>query len=280
MKRGRVGRARTLTGLVLFVPAAVVAVVLPSEVGAGETDAMLASAATTHAPTGALPGSTPTTTPGPTSHPGPLRTRCRSVLYVGDSTSEGVISHNYLPDPADREDAQLRDVGVNRFIPEISGARSIVEHYKGQPSGADVVDRHVARGYRGCWVIALGNNDAADISVGATPGAAGRIDMVMRKIRDQPVLWVNTRTLVTSGPNAESNMVKWNAALVQACSRYPDLRVYDWASEVQPDWYTHTDNIHYTTPGYRQRSHRIARATAIAFPSSGTSPAGCTVSSR
>ena len=102
----------------------------------------------------------------------------------------------------------------------------------------------------------------------------------MRSIGNQQVLWVNTRTLVDQGPNSELHMATWDAALVAACARYPTLRVYDWADEVQPQWYTHTDDIHYTTPGYRARSLAIARALAIAFPATGKPPQGCTIFSR
>lgn len=70
------------------------------------------------------------------------------MLYIGGSTCEGVVSTNYLPGQADRENAQLRDVGVTDFVPEISGARATVEHYKGEPSGMDIVDKYVAQGFR------------------------------------------------------------------------------------------------------------------------------------
>lgn len=266
------GRRRTLLSLTAFVPLAVIALVVPAKLQAGPPPS---APAVVHSRSD-VPH---TGAPSPTPHLGPLRSSCQSVLYIGDSTSEGVISTNYLPDPADREDAQLRAVGVTTFTPEISGARAIVEHYKGEASGIDVVDKYVAQGFHGCWIIALGNNDAANITVGARPDAGGRIDLVMKKIGDHPVVWVNTRTLVTSGPNAESNMLTWDSALAQACTRYPNLRVYDWASEVKPAWYTHTDNIHYTTPGYRARSRGIARATAIAFPAKGGPAATCLVSS-
>lgn len=269
------GRRRTLLGLTAFVPLAVIALVAPAKLQAGSS-AQAASMPNPVVAHGSKP-STPSSTPS--RHLGPLRSSCQSVLYIGDSTSEGLISTNYLPAPADREDAQLRAVGVTTFTPEISGARAIVEHYKGEASGLDVVDKYVAQGFHGCWIIALGNNDAANISIGARPDAGGRIDLVMKKIGDQPVVWVNTRTLVTSGPNAESNMLTWDGALTQACTRYRNLRVYDWASEVKPAWFTHTDNIHYTTPGYRARSRGIARAIAIAFPAEGGPAATCLVSS-
>ncbi|UIJ34024.1 SGNH/GDSL hydrolase family protein [Allobranchiibius sp. GilTou73] len=281
------GGRRTLLGVATFLAVAVIALILPAALHAGRPDPATAFGPTAFPPV-SPPVSSPTFTqpyaPGsstpPATHPGPLRTSCSSLLYVGDSTSEGVVSIDYLPEPSDREDARLRAVGVRTFIPEISGARAIVEHYKGQASGADVVNRYVAQGYRGCWIIALGNNDAANMSVGGTPDAAGRIDMVMRRIGGQKVLWVDTRTLVSTGPNAEPKMAAWDSALLGACGRYPELRVYDWASEVRPDWYTHTDDIHYTTPGYRARSLGIARALANAFPASGAPQPGCTVTSR
>lgn len=272
------GRRRTLLGLAAFVPLAVIALVVPAQLPGGTSAqaAPMASPVVAHSSSPGAPRSSP---PSPTRHAGPLRSSCQSVLYIGDSTSEGLVSANYLPHPADRQGAQLRAVGVHTFTPEISGARAIVEHYKGQPSGMDIVNKYVARGFHGCWIIALGNNDAANISIGARPDAGGRVDLVMKKIGNQPVLWVNTRTLVTSGPNAESNMLTWDGALTKACTRYPNLRVYDWASEVKPAWYTRTDNIQYTTPGYRARSHGIARATAIAFPAKGAVPTNCLVSS-
>ena len=43
-------------------------------------------------------------------------------------------------------------------------------------------------------------------------------------------------------------MQKWDRALVQACSLYPNMKVYDWASVVQPSWFI-PDGIHYNTPG-------------------------------
>lgn len=279
MTTNRGGPARTVIGLVAFIPLAVLALVLPNTLQLGEPEQLPSAAQTSSANPSPSQGAA-TRQPSPTTHTGPLNTRCRSVLYVGDSTSEGVTSTTYLPDPADRIDARLRVAGVGTFTPEISGARAIIEHYKGEPNGKDVVDKYIAQGYRGCWIITLGNNDAANISVGGAPDEGGRIDLLMKKIGDQPVLWVNTRTLVASGPNSQTNMAKWNSALIQACSRYPNLRVYDWAGEVQPEWFTQTDKIHYTTPGYRERSRRIARATAIAFPASGRSPQGCTVGSR
>src|SRR5205807_285229 len=48
------------------------------------------------------------------------RTSCKQVVYIGDSTSEGETSTDYIPDAKLRLPAQLADVGVPTTIPEIS----------------------------------------------------------------------------------------------------------------------------------------------------------------
>jgi hypothetical protein len=127
-------------------------------------------------------------------------------------------------------------------------------------------------------VIALGTNDAADVYVGSSISLSTRIKQMMSVIGDQPVMWVNAKTLVSSGPYAESNEQHFNHALVQACSSYPHMRVYDWASAAKNKWFI-PDGIHYYSPGYAARAHLIANALAKAFPASGNS-SGCVVRTR
>ena len=62
-------------------------------------------------------------------------TSCRSVVYIGDSTSEGETSPSYIPNAGQRLGSQLAQVGAYTFYPEISGARSIVETYHGFANG-------------------------------------------------------------------------------------------------------------------------------------------------
>jgi peptidoglycan/LPS O-acetylase OafA/YrhL len=205
------------------------------------------------------------------------RTSCRSVVHIGDSTSEGMISSDYLPDRAQRLDAQYARVGVRNEHLEITGATSIVEALPGRSDAYAVARSLTSAGYRGCWVIALGTNDTADVYVGSSVPLSQRIRRMMSVIGDQPVMWVNAKTLVSSGPYAESNMQRWNQALVAACARYPNIRVYDWASVVKDAWFI-PDGIHYYSPGYAARAHLIADALAQAFPASGASAAtGCVV---
>jgi hypothetical protein len=100
---------------------------------------------------------------------------------------------------------------------------------------------------------------------------------MMSIIGNQPVLWVNVKTLVSGGPYADRNMQAWDRALVAACSSYPNMRVYNWASVAQPQWFI-SDGIHYSTPGSAQRAHLIARALADAFPRAGEQGyAGCLI---
>ncbi len=196
------------------------------------------------------------------------RTSCRAVVHIGDSTSEGLISPDYLPDPRQRIAAQYANVGVTTFIPEISGARSIVETYQGEPNAYTVAKQQVQQGYQGCWVLALGTNDTADVYVGSRVSLAARIQEMMSVIGGQPVMWVNVKSLLASGPYAESNMLAWDHALIQACASYPNMRVYDWAAAAKDSWFI-SDGIHYTSAGYAARARLIARALARAFPARG-----------
>ena len=216
---------------------------------------------------------------GPVTRPS-THASCRAVVHIGDSTSEGMISSDYLPDPAQRLDAQYARVGATEQHLEITGATSIVETLPGGTNAADVARGLLSGGYRGCWVIALGTNDTADVYVGSSIPLSNRIAQMMSVIGNQPVLWVNAKSLVASGPYAEANMQLWNTALTHACARYPNMRLFDWASVVRDGWFI-ADGIHYTSAGYAARAQLFASALAQAFPKGGANPgAGCTVEEK
>lgn len=240
----------------------------PSTVAA--TDPAVSTAPATPETSG-TPTTTATTT---TVAPSGPRTRCSQVVHIGDSTSVGLMAPNVLVDPLDRIDARYREVGVAAAYTDISGARSIIETYKGQPNAKTSVTQALANGYDGCWVFAMGTNDTANQAVGSRIGATARIDQMMGPVGDDPVLWVTVRTRRDSGPYADAEMRKWNEALVAACQRYPNMRVYDWAAQVQDGWFL-GDGIHFNTVGYRWRAALIARALAFGFPHSGKDVAGC-----
>jgi peptidoglycan/LPS O-acetylase OafA/YrhL len=208
------------------------------------------------------------------------RSSCKAVVHIGDSTSEGLTSPEYLPLESQRIEARYADVGVREAHMEISGARSIEEQFEGEPNAREVAEAWKLEGFKGCWVLALGTNEAANVFVGSAVGEMERIEIMMNTIGNEPVMWVNVRSLVEEGdPYAAKNMEKWDEELLVACRRYPNMRVYDWASDVKDAWFIE-DGIHFTSPGYAARSELIANALAHAFPASGESEGGsnCLVS--
>jgi hypothetical protein len=204
-----------------------------------------------------------------------LRTSCRSVVYLGDATSEGMMSPLYLPDPAQRLDAQDRDVGVRTVTASIIDANSVVDALSG-PAGGYQAAGSAATGRRDCWVVALGTNDTAAVAAGSGTGRLARIEDMMSAANGRPVLWVNVISLLSAGPYSEANMQRWNQALRQACARYPNMRIFDWASVIRMRWFLN-DGIRYTSGGYASRARQVAMALARAFPATGRSN-GCTVS--
>ncbi|MCO5326204.1 MAG: acyltransferase [Solirubrobacterales bacterium] len=195
------------------------------------------------------------------------RTICKSVVHVGDSTSEGLVSDEYL-DPSKQIAAQYERVGAPVAHLEVSGARSIYERFEGQPNAQEVAQAWRDQGFDGCWVFAMGTNEAANVSAGSAVGYDERIDSMMSVADGDPVLWVNVKSIVPSGPYAAANMESWDAALLKACNRYPNMRIYDWASDVRDQWFI-DDGIHFTSQGYAQRGKLIADALLTAFPADG-----------
>jgi hypothetical protein len=200
------------------------------------------------------------------------RTSCTSVVHIGDSTSDGLVLPDYQPNPANRIPARYKQVGVQNVHTEVVGGTSIVEEYEGHPNADKVAARYRKQGYNGCWVLALGTNDTADVAAGSDVGVAARIKRMMSTIGNQPVVWVTVRSLLSSGDYSEQNMQKWDQALAAARPHYPNMRVYDWASVAQVPWFIN-DKIHYTTAGYAARGELIADALAAAFPSNATTTA-------
>lgn len=269
------GRVR-LAVVLLTVAAALLA--LAGAAGAGAFASARGGAAHDGRVSGAAeapPASQALAGPRAAGHSAGARTSCTSVAHIGDSTSVGMVSPATLPDPHLRLRDQYRDVGVRRALIDASGGRSIVEEMPGQVNGYRVATAWHQQGFRGCWVIALGTNDIANIAVGSAVGAQARIHEMMTAAHGEPVMWVDTQTDLSSGPWSESNMQRWNSALRAACSAYPNMRIFDWASMVRPAWHL-PDGIHYTAAGYAIRARAIAHALVRAFPAHGHSD-GCVV---
>jgi hypothetical protein len=198
------------------------------------------------------------------------RTSCRSVAHIGDSTSVDLISPADLPNPAQRLPAQYAAVGVRHLNMDASGGRSIVEALPGQVNGYNVAKAWRDAGYRGCWVFALGTNDAANVANGSAVGDAARISEMMSVANGQPVMWVNTVTTTSSGFWANANEQAWDKALTMAAARYPNMRIFDWSAVAQPSWFL-PDGIHYNSYGCAMRAKAIADALPRAFPVNGHS---------
>ncbi len=197
----------------------------------------------------------------------PLATSCEAAIHIGDSTSEGLVSEEYLPDPDQLISAQYARVGATTQHLEVSGARSIYENFEGLPNAQEVAEAWKNEGFAGCWVLAMGTNEAANVAVGSAVTYDDRIDSMMATIGDEPVLWVNVKSIVKNGPYASENMEEWDEALLEACDRYPHMRIYDWASDVKDPWFI-PDGIHFTSEGYAERGRLIADALLAAFPNS------------
>jgi hypothetical protein len=199
------------------------------------------------------------------SVPNGPQTSCRSVVQIGDSLSVGLDSASYIEDPDARITARYAAAGVRTLRLESSGGRSVIEHLDGQ-DGGEVVARRLRRdGFHGCWVIALGTNDAANVDAGSAYGYSERIDRMMAIIGDDPVLWVDVKTLKTRGHYAGEHMRMFNQALAKAHARYPALQVFAWSDVVADDWFQ-SDGIHYTTTGDGYRAALVPAALAAAFP--------------
>ena len=194
---------------------------------------------------------------------------CTSVVHVGGSTSLGLVSSSYIPDEDEQIPAQYSRVGVTTQHYEIAGGRAIIEGYRDNPPARESAAKWRDEGYRGCWVMALGTMDAANVAIGAPTTLAERIDIMMEIAGDDPVLWVNVKTIATTGSWRSEVMPPWNEALLDACGRYDNMRVYDWASDVQDSWFD-VDRIHQDGPGYVERARLIADALATAFPGTTT----------
>jgi hypothetical protein len=204
------------------------------------------------------------------AHTTALRTSCRSVAHIGDSTSVDLISPSFLPDPAQRLQARYTAVGVQHLNLDASGGRSIVETLPGQVNGYNVARAWWDQGFRGCWVFALGTNDAANIAAGSTIDPLARISEMMSVAHGEPVVWVNVRTMLTSGSWSNANEQAWDKALLIASHRYPNLRIFDWSAIAQPSWFL-PDGVHYNSLGCQLRADAIADALARAFPLNGHS---------
>jgi hypothetical protein len=221
---------------------------------------------TTPAPITTVAATTSTiTTPSTTVRTATKKTACTDVAYIGDSVSLDMISAAALPNGSARLDARLAEIGVSNLQVEISGGRSIVETLSGQENAVDVAVRLRDAGFNGCWIIAVGTNDAANIAAGAARNADQRIAAMMSVIGTDPVLWIDALTVVTTGFWASANVDAWDDALTAANVSYPNVRIARWSKFVRTEWFD-SDGIHPTAAGSAARVQFVAAALVANYP--------------
>ena len=128
-------------------------------------------------------------------------------------------------------------------------------------------------------MLALGTTDTANVAVGSTVSRAARIDRMMSVIGNEPVLWVNVKTLVTTGAWSNPNMLLWDQALVAARAKYPNITIYDWAVGGAGQLVRlgpgplHLDRLPGAGPPHRRRIGRRLPGLEPAFPARKVIPA-------
>ena len=194
-------------------------------------------------------------------------TSCERVVQIGDSTSVYLWDVQYIDGPAaNTMGERYRAVGVEEVFQDSNGGRSIVERVADwQTNAFEVAVAVKDNGFRGCWVLMIGTNDAANIAAGAAMGAQERIERMLYVIGDDPVLWVDAVTHGVSSAYRNDSMRAWNEVLYRTAADHPNLAVLRWSEWVQSDWFV-PDGIHYTRQGRTWRAAITALALAESFP--------------
>jgi hypothetical protein len=187
-------------------------------------------------------------------------TSCVEVAHIGDSLTY------YTQDSLTAAYAKVgATVEINAY-----GGRAIKQKLTDDPmTGKQAADAIRAQGFTGCWVVALGTNDTANVAAGAWYTRVEAIDEMMNAIDPAglaSVMWVNTYTTMTTGYWANDNMNLWNEALIDAQAHWPNMKIHDWASEADDGNAPFADGIHHTSAGYEVRNASIAHALVSFFP--------------
>jgi lysophospholipase L1-like esterase len=163
-----------------------------------------------------------------------------TLLFVGDSLTIGT---NYFGNLKTRI-GQLRtwpavtiDAKVGRLATE----------------GAKIVQKKLTPTTTAI-VIALGTNDMISRRDAAYPPVA--IDAVMEQSQGLPVLWCNVEFSPTGRGDWRFRARRFNRALRDAQSRWPNLIIADWDKAFTPSGASRyiADGVHLTVSGYKTRA--------------------------
>lgn len=203
---------------------------------------------------------------------------CTTVIHVGDSTSLGVFDPAQLPEGAYTGADEYLSKGADQVIESVFGARATTQGYESYPSAVVSVQELLNQGQDPgtCWVIATGVNDAANYAALPDYGYEQNPDEIRANIRsmlnmltDQKVMWNTVATYMPGNSYYDNeNMKFFNKILLEVVKDYPNVAVWDWASEVEkhPEWFIPGDGTHYLPEGNAERAKRFAGALANAFP--------------
>jgi hypothetical protein len=193
-------------------------------------------------------------------------TSCTDVAHIGDSTSMFLWEAQYVDGEANTMGERYRSVGVEHWIDDSSGGRAVRERSGDwQTNALEVADTIRRSGFRGCWVVMIGTNDAANVAAGANPGAEERILQMLYVFGDEPVLWVDAATNRTETAYSNDSMRAWNDVLYRIAAERDNLVVVRWSDIVRPEWFV-PDGVHIGTDGRIWRAAITASALATAFP--------------
>lgn len=193
-----------------------------------------------------------------------LKTKCRNVNWVGDSTSIAMIeegSGTVTPGNNDLASKPLSKAlfatGVESISYDISGGRSAIEKINNKPSAVEALEALMKSNPKAdCNVAAIGTNDAANIEVGSNYGAAERLTRLLKVSGKTPLL-VTTAAIsdsATASGYTSATTKAWNDVI----RRLPASNVIDWAEHVKDDYF-YPDGIHFNEDGTFARSELAAR---------------------
>ena len=201
-----------------------------------------------------------------TSAGGPVRTSCRRVVHIGDSTSEGLISHDYLPDRRDRITARYAQRRRHR-VPDGDRGRDLDRR---DPGGRDQCLRGRSRSRRRRLPRVLGaraRHQRRGRRLRRIVGGPRRADRP-DDVRDRrPAGALGDRQV--PGRRRAPTRRRTCRAGTTPCSRpargYPNMRVFDWAALARDEWFIE-DGIHFTSPGYAARARSDRRRARPRLP--------------
>ena len=186
------------------------------------------------------------------------KTKCDVVVHLGDGSSVGADNGARLAKSEDRLSAQYKRGGADTVILDVDDGATL-----NTIAASAKAEKAKRTGKDACFVVAAGTDDAQ----AGEDAVAKRIDAVMKSVNGSPVLWptVAVSDKSTAAGYSEKDMWTFNDALNEAARKYSNLRVYDFAADVDDSWFA-ADGVNFNEKGMTERNKRLADALAGAYP--------------